>query len=209
MIACWHTVTSGVSLVVVPGSVLPAGAGAVNAAHTEVSLTNAVAAVASAASTCCCAASTACWSAASCGSVIAALSTMRLPAPTLRDDVAVADAPAWFVVASPDPLLPEMPAPPAPPLPPIPPTLSPANAFDSVSRACASAACLVWRACVSAWVSSDASVPLASTGCPTWTLTDATVPLTGKATVACATGSIVATPSCTESTLRVATVAVR
>ncbi len=93
--------------------------------------------------------------------------------------------------------------------PPIPPTLSPASAFDSVSCACASAACLVWRACVSAWVSSDASVPLASTGWPTWTLTDATVPLTGKATVACATGSIVATPCHTESTLRVATVAVR
>ena len=80
VIACWHTLTSGGGLAVVPGSVVPAGAGAVNAAHTEVSLANAVVAAASAASTCCCAASTACWSAASCGSVIAALSTMRSPA---------------------------------------------------------------------------------------------------------------------------------
>ena len=93
--------------------------------------------------------------------MIAALSTMRAPAPALRDDVAVADAPVGLVVAPPDPLPPE-PFDPLDPLepPPIPPTLSPARAFDSVSWACASAACLVWTACVSAWVSSDASVPL-------------------------------------------------
>ena len=125
----------------------------------------------------------------------------------------MADAPAGLVVAPPDPLPPDPfdPLDPLDPLepPPIPPTLWPASAFESVSWACASAACLVWRACVSAWVSSDASVPLASTGWPTWTLTDATVPLTGNATVACDTGSIVATPCQHRVDVRVATVAVR
>ena len=56
-------------------------------------------------------------------------------------------------------------------------------------------------------MSSDARVWPAVTVSPTATATDATVPLTGNATVACETGSMVATPFWRESTLRVATVA--
>ena len=86
---------------------------------------------------------------------------------------------------------------------------SPARAFVNASCACASAACLVWSVWVRSWVSSDARVWPAVTVSPTSTATDATVPLTGNATVACETGSMVATPFWSESTLRVATVATR
>ena len=99
--------------------------------------------------------------------------------------------------APPAPLAPELPPPPAEPRL----MLWPDSAFDSVSWACASAACFVCNVVINALVSSEASVPPAWTACPSATLTDATVPLTGNATVACETGSIVATPFWRASTI--------
>ena len=152
------------------------------AAHTVVALSSADFAAASAVSTLCWAASTACWAAASCGSAgVAAVRTILGPVLVVAE-LRVAD--------DPEPADPEPPAPPAP----APPTLWPESAFESVSFACASAAAFVWSVSTRDCGSSDASACPTATWSPTATFTVETVPLIGNATVACETGSMVATP---------------
>ncbi len=73
----------------------------------------------------------------------------------------------------------------------------------------ASAACFSCRAAVRLEVSTVARVWPVETVSPTATSTVATVPLIGKATVACDTGSIDPTPVSTDSTSWSATNAVR
>src|SRR5262245_21722455 len=194
--ADWHALTSVVGdgvVVVVDESESPVpvvGAADVDdgdvviAAQTLLAESSADDAAVSAASTFCCAASTACCAAASCGSLdvdVAAASTIR-GAFVDRADCTVAspwfDAPEEFalgVVLAP---LGE---------------LCPASAFERVSCAWASAASFWCSVEVRDAVSSVASTDPTLTESPTCTDTDATVPATGKATVACDAGSMVPT----------------
>src|SRR5262249_58747899 len=85
----------------------------------------------------------------------------------------------------------------------------PESALSSVSWAWASACCLLARSARSDAGSSEASGWPTVTVSPTLTFTAETLPLIGKATFACDTGSIVALPGSAASTDRRATTAGR